>query len=50
MVMKKLLSMIFGKKNKKRRTIGMEMEWMKDQISQMNKMNQGVISMALGRE
>jgi len=46
--MKKLLSLIIKKKNKKR-SLEWDEGWMKGQLTQMAKMNQRIISMSGGR-
>lgn len=48
--MKKIMQWVSSRKSKKRRVFGGSGEWMKGQIAQMNKMNQGIVSMTLGRD
>jgi len=48
--MKKIFRWVMAKRGKKRRVPGSGTEWMKNQIVQMKKMNQGVILMALGKD
>lgn len=48
--MKKLLKWFLSGKNKKRRTVEFWPDWMKEQLVQMGKMNQGIVSMSLSKD